>query len=500
MKTDPFPHQEKEFVETKDSTAFGHFWEQGTAKSKVVIDTTGYNFEETGKVNGLIVLAPPGVERNWITDELPKHLPDRIMKQTMMKFYQSKRSTTKWHQKEMKELTEHRGLSILTMTYDAFVTNQGKLTHWNFIRNRDCLYNLDEGQKIKAEQKIKRGNKRNRSASVVPSGCYGVMRRITSGTLGVEGPMDCYEPVNFLDPKFWHDHQLASYSTYKNFFGRWKTYETPIPGRYYKSGPRKGQQKMGKFEKCVEYKNLEKLRLMLREISSRVDKSVLGLPPKLYSNLYFEMSVEQKKVYEQLKTEYYVEIDGQFIDAEMSVTRLIRLQQVACGYLHSKSDEPKIMIGKTNPRLEAVVEYCSTLTHQTIIWARFKSDIDQIMEALGDEAVRYDGQVSPDQCQWAKEQFQQGKFKYFVATPDKGATGLTLHMAKTVIYYSNSFKLEDRLQSEDRAHRAGMDDSPVNYIDVIAPETVDGHIVESLKGKYDVFHQITGDELKDWIQ
>jgi SNF2 family DNA or RNA helicase len=86
----------------------------------------------------------------------------------------------------------------------------------------------------------------------------------------------------------------------------------------------------------------------------------------------------------------------------------------------------------------------------------------------------------------------------FVSNPQAGATGLTLTQAQTVIYYSNSFKLVDRLQSEDRAHRIGQE-HPVNYIDLVAGGTVDEKIVRSLRDKWDVAAQITGDELKDWL-
>jgi hypothetical protein len=54
--------------------------------------------------------------------------------------------------------------------------------------------------------------------------------------------------------------------------------------------------------------------------------------------------------------------------------------------------------------------------------------------------------------------------------------------ATTVIYYSNSFDLEVRLQSEDRAHRIGQTNK-VTYVDLIAKDTVDEHIVKALGTK-----------------
>ena len=70
--------------------------------------------------------------------------------------------------------------------------------------------------------------------------------------------------------------------------------------------------------------------------------------------------------------------------------------------------------------------------------------------------------------------------------------------ANTVIYYSNGYDLEKRLQSEDRAHRIGQKKN-VTYIDIIAEETVDEKIVKALKDKINIASEVLGEELKDWI-
>ena len=70
--------------------------------------------------------------------------------------------------------------------------------------------------------------------------------------------------------------------------------------------------------------------------------------------------------------------------------------------------------------------------------------------------------------------------------------------ANTVIYYSNGYDLEKRLQSEDRAHRIGQKKN-VTYIDIIAEKTVDEKIVKSLRDKINIASEVMGEELRDWI-
>ena len=70
--------------------------------------------------------------------------------------------------------------------------------------------------------------------------------------------------------------------------------------------------------------------------------------------------------------------------------------------------------------------------------------------------------------------------------------------ANTIIYYSNGYDLEKRLQSEDRAHRIGQKKN-VTYIDIIAEDTVDEKIVKALREKINIASEVMGEELKEWI-
>ena len=95
-------------------------------------------------------------------------------------------------------------------------------------------------------------------------------------------------------------------------------------------------------------------------------------------------------------------------------------------------------------------------------------------------------------------QEENGPARYFVGNPQTGGYGITLTAASTVVYYSNSYDLEKRLQSEDRAHRIGQKDK-VNYVDLICEDTVDEKIVKALRSKINIANEILGEELKEWL-
>ena len=127
--------------------------------------------------------------------------------------------------------------------------------------------------------------------------------------------------------------------------------------------------------------------------------------------------------------------------------------------------------------------------------------VEKLKKTHGDDStVEYHGAVDSRVRQEQIALFQQknGPARYFVGNTQTGGYGITLTAANTVVYYSNNYNLEQRLQSEDRAHRIGQTGS-VTYVDLIAEGTIDEKIVRSLRNKIDIANEIMGEDLKDWI-
>ena len=121
-------------------------------------------------------------------------------------------------------------------------------------------------------------------------------------------------------------------------------------------------------------------------------------------------------------------------------------------------------------------------------------------EVWDNSIVDYYGRTRPENRQSNIDKFQKDEgCRFFIGTPATGGYGITLTQASNVIYYSNGYDLEKRMQSEDRAHRIGQKKS-VTYVDMIADDTVDEKIIKkSLKKKVNIATQIMGEELKQWI-
>lgn len=478
FRTKPFDHQLDHFNAHRDTPRRALFMEMGTGKTKCVIDNTQYLYLK-GEIDTLLVLAPNGVHRNWITDELPVHMPQWLLDQSLMFFWNHGKSHSLQYKEQLKKLFTHEGLVIVTLPYTSLITKNCKKFLYDFLDKRKCFYVADEAVHFKNPNA-------KRTKTIHASAKYAQWRRVLTGTPLENGPFDAYSIMKFLDLGFWKQYELDNYAMFKNHFGVFKTHQ------YGERG----------VDLLVGYRRLDELGKILREHSDRVLKDdVLDLPPKLYTKRYFQITKEQRRIYDELKDEYMAWItDDDQVTAPLAITRLLRFQQVVSGYIPTPDgEEPIHDIGDVNPRLNMLEDIIEETTTQGIIYAKFTRDIDKIMRLLGPEkAVRYDGQVDDDERAENKLLFQKGKRQWFVANQAVASEGLTLVQAKKVVYYNNTYRLGQRLQSEDRAHRPGQND-PVLYEDLVAEDTVDVAIVNSLRTKRDIALLVLGDEFKSWI-
>ena len=153
-----------------------------------------------------------------------------------------------------------------------------------------------------------------------------------------------------------------------------------------------------------------------------------------------------------------------------------------------------------------MLDLCDEIQGKAIIWATWTMDIRSITEALRDRfsvlsVSSLHGETPDSERQKIVESFQdrQSELRFIVGHPRTGGFGLTLTAANTVIYYSNSYDLELRLQSEDRAHRIGQTNK-VTYVDMISPKTIDEKIVGALRGKIKIADEIMGEDARDWLR
>tara|TARA_R100001480_G_scaffold66631_1_gene78310 strand:- start:601 stop:1200 length:600 start_codon:yes stop_codon:yes gene_type:complete len=194
-------------------------------------------------------------------------------------------------------------------------------------------------------------------------------------------------------------------------------------------------------------------------------------------------------------------LNGKQVTSVTVLTQLMRLHQITCG--HFTADDGSTQLVKSN-RITELMNVLEEVEGKAIIWANYQHDITNIIKAIveeyGEESiVDYYGLTPQENRQENIQQFQNNpKCRFLIGTPQTGGYGITLTAANTVIYYSNGYDLEKRLQSEDRANRIGQKKA-VTYVDLICENTVDEKIVKALRNKINIASEVLGEELRDWI-
>ena len=472
FKTKPYAHQLKALEMSWNKENFAYFMEMGTGKTKVLIDNIAMLYDK-GKINGALIIAPKGVVKTWYEQELPTHLPDHIENVTVL--WQS--NITKAQQEKLDSILENEMLlHVLVMNVEALSTEKGVKFATRFLVSHKTLMAIDESTTIKTPTA-------KRTKNIIGLGKYSKYRRIMTGSPVTKNPLDLYTQCEFLDPYLL---DFASYYAFRNRYAVMKTMH--VRGR--------------SIQVVHAFQNMGELSEKLKGFSYRVLKEdCLDLPPKNWIKRHITLSKEQEKIYKQMKEHALATLNGKVTSTMTVITQLMRLQQITCG--HFVADDGTIQEIKNN-RITELMDVLDEIEGKAIIWGHWQKDIQNMVSEIEKvhgpgSVVSYYGLTPQDERQDNIRKFQNDpKCRFMVGTPSTGGYGITLTAANTVIYYSNGYDLEKRLQSEDRAHRIGQKKN-VTYIDIIAEKTVDEKIQKSLRKKINIASEVLGEELRAWI-
>ena len=472
FKLKPYKHQLTALEKSWNKETYAYFMEMGTGKTKVLIDNMSMIYDK-GKIDSALIIAPKGVVKTWYEQELPTHLPDHIENVTVL--WQS--NINKKQQEKLESLFEiETALHILIMNVEALSTEKGVKFAQKFMNSHKTLMAIDESTTIKTPTA-------KRTKNIIRLGDMAKYRRIMTGSPVTKNPLDLYTQCEFLDPYLL---DFASYYAFRNRYAIMKTMN--VRGR--------------SIQIVHKFQNLNELSDLVKKFSYRVLKEdCLDLPPKNFIKRHITLTPDQFKVYQQMKKEAISTLNGKVSSTMTVLTQLMRLHQITCGHFTADDGTTQLL---PNNRITELMNILEETEGKAIIWANYQRDITQIIEHITKQygpgsVVDYYGLTPQDERQDNIRKFQNGdECRFLVGTPQTGGYGITLTKANTVIYYSNGYDLEKRLQSEDRAHRIGQKKN-VTYIDIICEDTVDEKIVESLRKKINIASEVLGEELKAWI-
>lgn len=476
FKLKPFEHQDNYLRAAFRKRVDAILFDMGLGKTKVTLDTAAM-LAYMGKIDGLIVFAPKGVYANWETTELPKHMsPSVKYKAVLWKGLSSKKNVS-----ELVPIMKHEDdvLHIFIVNYDAVITEKGRYTIDAFMNgHKSVMVVCDESTKLKNPQA-------KRTKELIKIGSRATCKRILTGSPITKSPLDFYSQALFLGK------ECLGFSNFYAFRNRYAVLKdvTTFGG--------------ASFKQVVGFQNLEELSDKIETFSHRIMKEeCLDLPDKTYLTRMFDLSDEQKQYYNELADTMMLDLADDMVSVTIALTKLLRLRQICCGYCPTDQGE---MLQIANKRLDTLMECIEEIDGKIIIWAYFIPDIEKIAAALEKEygkgsVVTYYGATSLEDRTTNINKFETDpRCRFFVANPKVGGMGITLNAAKYAIFYNADYNLEDRMQAEARNYRIGQKEH-IFYIDIVARNTVEEGIIESLVNKYELATEVLRDKLLEWLK
>lgn len=494
----PFPHQREALRRSCMKWFFAYFMDQGTGKTKVVIDNCAILFMRK-VIDALLIVAPNDVHAQWVDEQIPLHMPRQIQLRTAIWRASSKRS-----QRECAELITRPlpgRLSVLSMNHDAFATAKGRAMALKFLRKYKVFLALDESDLCIKTPKALRTRCLVNTVSPL---CK--VRRIMTGTPAAN-PFELYSQFKFLDERIIGFDSLL---TFKHRYALWTKEFAQFKNKHT------GQMQLREYEQLQEYQNLDELYSRIDPYVFRIRKEdCLGLPPKLYATRQTHLSKAQRDIYNEIRENGLVMIArrevtegrvspplvverideltedellirmqeaGERTTAALKITLVLRLQQIIGGFLTDDNRTVRAIDGnRPCPRMEqtmALIRGALRGSAKVIVWAIFKAEL-KLLQALCDiewrdegiKAVSIHGDVKGKAREQALSDFKDVKSnrRILIAHPRSVGTGFNFTVAQTAIYYSCGASSRDRIQSEDRIHRIGQKGT-VSIYDVTCPE------------------------------
>jgi hypothetical protein len=266
---------------------------------------------DKGKINAVMIIAPKGVYRNWLSSEIPTHMPSHIQYKSVL----WTALTSKTKDKEYQSLFEtDYNLHIFIMNVEALSTPKGLTFARKFLSCHNTLIAVDESTTIKTP-------KAARTKNIVSIASLAKYRRILTGSPVTKSPLDLYTQCKFLN------EDLLGFSSYYSFQNRYAC----MVDRWF------GGRKVSIVK---SYQRLDELSKIIEQFSYRVLKEdCLDLPEKVYIKREIELTEDQLKHYSTMKATAMALLKGDVVRAPHVLTQLMRLHQITCGHLTTESGE-----------------------------------------------------------------------------------------------------------------------------------------------------------------
>ena len=436
-----YPYQQKsvEFLKIKGTAMVGH--EVGLGKTLIALSVLA-NAKKENRPHKTLVLCPAILKLQWKSEQ--------------EKFFPEFKSVV------ITGNAEERARLWLARA-DIYIANYELLQRdFNFAGGTVWDYVIcDEATRI--------SNPRTKTYKIL-SKLKSVNRLAMTGTPLNNRVQDIYGIINWLKPGY-----LGNYYAFLNRY---------CVKNYWGS--------------VVGYVNLEELRKRIRPLITRKTKEEVlpELPDKIISEVPFELSEEERMLYDKITKELLFEIEQADISKvenpitiQATITKMLRLRQLtgSMELLGEKNKSSKLDV------LKELLPMALEGEKKAIIFTFFSKMADILERELAVyKPLKITGSVNHRED--IIEEFNNNASRQILLMTSAGQYGLNIQIASVVIHYDNEWSIAKMEQREGRAHRINQKNNVLVY-HLIARKTMDEYIKKVLYKKQKLANQLLGEQI-----
>jgi len=405
-KYKPFAHQKTTaaFL-TLNKKAFC-FNEQGTGKTASAIWAADFLMQQ-GKVKRALVICPLSImDSAWRND--------------LFTFAMHRTVDVAHGSKAKRSQIINNGSEFVVINYDGVEIVADDIANGGF----DCII-VDEATHYKNAQ-----TKRWKTLRKLVTDDTWLW--MMTGTPAAQSPLDAYGLAKLVNP-----HAVP------RFFGSWRDMVM------YKYTQFKWLPKPDATD--IVYNALQPAIRYTKE-------ECLDLPDMTYTKRHVELTRQQKKYYDTLRTRLVMEAAGEEVTAQNAAIGMNKLLQISAGAVYT--DDKEVLEFDIKHRYNVLREVVDETSQKTLVFVPFKHTIYILTDKLradGYTAEVIRGDVSAAKRTEIFERFQNMPDpKILVIQPQAAAHGVTLTAANTVVWWGPTSSLETYAQANARVHRSGQ--------------------------------------------
>jgi len=437
---------------------FGYFLEMRLGKTGTALNEMGL-VKKAGLTDKFLTFSPNKFVADWEKEARDKKAP--VIPQVI---------TTK---DIRKGILRKNSSGSFVVNYEALIQKPvaDEIIEWS----RGAMLVADESIWIKnPSSKVSR--------AVLLAGKKAQFTRCLSGKPMTQGPHDLWTQLRFMG-------EANGYTpvVFKNAF--------------CKMGGHMGKQVVGIAEEAAP-----RLQEMLRRCSwfaTKKDWANIDNPD--YARRQVDMTPEQLRLYKQMENDFIALLDDSAVTADQVITQLLKLQQIASGFIYDENRTAHFINPKDAPprikEIEYILENEIPENQKVVILAHYRPSIDMLGDVLQqynpafirddgwhrasgrsvlDEKDRFNNDPN---CRVIIGQIRATKYGHMLM-------GTPTHPCLHTIFYENTYSLDDRSQCEER-NRGVNQVGQTTIIDLVSNDR-DHAIAEALERKESVFTAVRG--------